>query len=111
MTWTLSHTDTGRENARTNIQNLPATVLREIYAEIRTSQADPDDYAGDFAAFQNAISAHTNNAARLPLDVIAGYIEEFALETQRETTNGGHRLYLCPYYCDAHTVSFDPPQD
>jgi hypothetical protein len=108
MPWQWSHTAEGIANARANLALMDRDRLNEAFAEIEAlgkkwfNDAESRDYSSP--PFYPSIHAKAfARAKKLPHDVVADWVWEFA-EEYATCDNGGFNAWACPHGC--HTVSF-----
>lgn len=102
MPWEWSHSPRAHANARINVEDMPKTVLRIVYAEWAAfDAAGGEDEGFDEAAYKKAL----RSAKKLDRDLLAEYVAE-RMERQARCEAGGFDAWMCPYGCDIHLVSF-----
>jgi hypothetical protein len=102
MAWAWSHTAEGYDAARKNLGKSTREFLEVAFAEIRATGKRWKPASSDGLPFFRSVYARELvRAKKLPSDILADAIWEFA-EQYRTCDNGGGGLHMCPYGC--HTV-------
>lgn len=111
MAWSWSHTNEGIDYAREALNAQSREFLETVFAEIKATGRKWSPNSGDSAPFfESVYKREIGRARRLPSDILADAIWEFAEEYQT-CDNGGYDAHMCPYGCSCHTVPFGPPDD
>ena len=129
MAWSWSHTAEAYEHARERLFKMSKTRLAVIWAEWKThqkAQADkleeaqkearenewtepgPDDVTEctyfDQDCYETSLKEAKAIIERVGKDALAEDIWTWAC-VYATCDNGGHRLWMCPYGCQVHSVS------
>jgi len=110
MAWGWSHTQEAYDNAYKNLHNESREFLEECYGEIqalgkRWHKGKPNACEEETPFYNSVYERAVKEAKKLPSDVLADYIWEFA-SNQATCTNGGHEAWMCPHGCGKHMVPF-----
>ena len=95
MTWEWSYSPEGEAEFREELSKQTNEFVWVTWAEIQ-AKADPEHFAGGFDEIVYA--AKRAIASTYPRDILENEIWRFA-EEQRECSNGGWEVYVCPFQC------------
>ena len=108
MSWEWSQTQEAYQNVKEQIHSQYKVWLEQTWAEIQAAlptELPGGEPEGEPEFDLDAYYLAQEEAAKLPADVLANAIGEFA-QKHRLCTDGGHEAHCCPSGC--HTVPFEP---